>query len=395
MKKLLERNIIITYISSCLGWGRFFIPVLALFYIASQVSVEQYGIILGVFFLVILLLEIPSGVIADLIGRKNSIIIAKVMYVVEIYLFAFHDGFWIFLIAKIISGIGVSFDSGAGQALLFDSLKKLKREDEHKKITGIKEMIRNTSMAIVFIIGAYLFTIHYKLPAIVSLPFTIINLGLVFLYFEPYVNKRKLTFKNSYLQFKEGLIHFWNHGYIKYLAFLSLPLLAVVATLQSYSSLYLEQILIPIAFIGVIAFISSMISAYTSKKADAIEKQIGEKKSILLMQVVLVAAAFLMGLMIPVYGFLFYFIAAFLYGFCFIVINHYLNLHIESSHRATMLSIVHMFKSMGVFILMPTAGFLIREKSIQFTFWTLAIFAIIYFLVLHLLSKNLRLSKIQ
>jgi MFS family permease len=395
MKKLYERNIILSYIISSLGWGRFFIPVLALFYVASQVSLEQLGIIMGVFFLVILLLEIPSGVVADLLGKRNVIIIAYATFLIELILIAFFNGFWIFLIAKIISGIGVSLSSGAHQALLYDSLKKLKREDEHKKIAGNKLAIINVSMAFVFIIGAYLFTISPKLPAIASIPFTAAAFIVAFFYTEPYKNKRKLNFKNSFLQFKEGMTYFWNHSYLKYIAFLTLAAAAPITILQSYSSAYFEIILIPIALIGVIAFIASMISAYVAKKANQIEEKIGEKKSLFLIQALIVIAAMTMALMLPYYGFLFYFIVAFVYGFANVIINHYVNQHIETSHRATMLSINNMFRSIGIFILMPFTGYLIKVKSMSFSFTTIGIIILVYFIVLYIFSKSLKLSKIQ
>ncbi|MBT4397594.1 MFS transporter [archaeon] len=392
MKKLYERNITLSYIITCLGWGRFFIPVLALFYVASQVPLEQFGVIMGIFFLVILLLEIPSGVIADLIGKKNVIIISYGCYIIELILIAFFNGFWIFLIAKVISGVGVSLTSGASQALLYDSLKKLKREDEHKKISGTKMALMNVSMAIVFIIGAYLFTINYKLPAIASIPFTAAAFFVAFLYKEPYKNKRKLTFKNSFLQFKEGMTYFWNHSYLKYIALLTLVAIPPIAILQSYSSAYFELILIPISLIGVIAFVASMLTAYSSKISHKIEEKIGEKKSLFLIQTLMVIATFTMALMIPYYGVLFYLIVAFVYGFGNVIINHYVNHHVESSHRATMLSINNMFRSMGIFILIPLTGYLIKIKSMSFSFITLGIILVVYLVGLHIFSKNLRIK---
>ena len=60
-------------------WGRFFIPVLALFYIASQVSLEQFTIIMAVFAFSTLILEIPTGVIADLLGKRKTLLISRLM----------------------------------------------------------------------------------------------------------------------------------------------------------------------------------------------------------------------------------------------------------------------------------------------------------------------------
>ena len=65
------KNIKLICIISSLMWMRFFIPVLALFYIASKVSLDEFTIIMSVFALSTLILEILSGVIADIIGKKK------------------------------------------------------------------------------------------------------------------------------------------------------------------------------------------------------------------------------------------------------------------------------------------------------------------------------------
>jgi MFS family permease len=187
-----------------LMWARFFIPVLALFYIASQVPIEQFALIMSVFSLATLLLEIPRGVLADLLGKKKTLLVSRFLYIIEIFIIAFFNGFWPFLIAKIISGFGVSLSSGTGEAFLYDTLKRLKRENDYEKINGKLGTITNISGAFVFLIGGFLFSINYKLPALVSLPFIIIGFLLTFYYTEPYKNKRSLSLKNSLLQLKEG-----------------------------------------------------------------------------------------------------------------------------------------------------------------------------------------------
>ena len=73
-KAYFERNIVLNYIIGCLMWGRFFIPVLALFYIASQVSLAQFTVIMAIFSFTTLVLEIPTGVVADLLGKKKTLL---------------------------------------------------------------------------------------------------------------------------------------------------------------------------------------------------------------------------------------------------------------------------------------------------------------------------------
>lgn len=376
-------------------WGRFFIPVLALFYIASQVPLEQFAIIMGVFSLAILVLEIPSGVVADLIGRKNTLLVSRFLYLIELFMIAFYDGFWIFLIAKIISGFAVSLSSGADEALLYDSLKKMKREKEHKTVSGRLYTYCNISMAFTFIVGAFLFGIHYKLPAIVSLPVVGIGFILTFFLKEPYKSSKCFSLKNSYQHMKEGFNYFWDHSYIKYLVFYSVPIAAAIAIMLSISSAYFEEILFPVALMGVVAFIGSMIAAFSSKKAHNLEEKFGEKKSLFFIQAATVLGIFLMALMINYVGVLFFFIISFVSGFFGVVVNHYMNVHIETSHRATMLSIKNFFSNFAIFLLFPAVGYVAKVKSMGTSFLYFGIVILIFVVALQLYSTKLRIKQIE
>ncbi len=388
----LKRNIPLIYVISGLMWGRFFIPVLALFYIASQVSLDKFAIIMSVFSLSILLLEIPTGALADLLGRKKTLLLARLMYVIEIILIAFFNGFWIFLIAKVISGVGVSLSSGTSQAITYDTLKKQKRENQYKKISGNIGVVTNISMAIVFIIGAYLFSISPKLPAIVSLPFIVLGFLLTFFLEEPYRSKMKASFKNHWKQIKEGFVYFKKLNFVKYLAIMSLFTSVAISITLSMSSVYFERILIPISLIGALAFIASLLTAFTAKKADKWENKLGEGKSIFIIQILIILGLFLISFMIPYFGYLCYLIIPFVAGFNGVVVGNYMNKHVKSSHRATTLSIANMFGNLGIFILFPFIGHLDKIKGFSFSFIIFGLIILVGFILLYIYKLKLKLK---
>jgi MFS family permease len=386
--KLFERNITLNYIISSVSWGRFFIPILALFYIASKVSLEQFTIIMAVFSLATLVFEIPTGVIADLLGKKNTLLLSRAMYIIEIFLIAFFNGFWIFLVAKIISGIGVSLSSGTNQAIVYDSLKKIKRENEHKKISGIANTVSKISMSFVFIIGAYLFTLNPKLPAYVSLPFMVLAFVLTFFMTEPYKPEKKFTMKNSLEHLKQGLTYFKGNYYLKYLAMLTLLVGATISMMLSLSSKYFELILIPITLIGVVSFVTTLISAYTAKKASYFEEKIGEKNSMYIILVLTCISIFLMSFMLPYLGLLFFAFIPFVQGFYEVIIGDYVNRHIDTAHRATMLSINNMFDNIGIFVLFPIIGILNKQYSMQISLLAFSIFIFVFCIFLIVFYRN-------
>ena len=393
MFDLMKRNITLSYINSGLMWGRFFIPVLALFYIASQVPLEQFAIIMSVFAFTTLILEVPTGVLADLLGKKKTLLISRLMYVFEIIIIAFFNGFWPFLIAKVISGIGVSLGSGTNESLIYDSLKKLKIEKNYKKVLGKKLFISNLSMAFTFIIGAYLFTLSPKLPAIVSLfPIT---LGLILTFFltEPNKPSKKLTMNDSWKHLKEGLNLFFKNPYLKYFALLTLAVGSAINMMLSFSSAYFTNILIPISLIGVVAFTRQIIVAFSAKRAHVMELKLGEKKSLFFIQTLIFFAIFFMSFMSPYWGLLFFFIIPIVQGFFEVVMGDYVNRHVKTSHRATMLSINNMSDNIGITLLFPILGIITKNNSMGLAFLCLSGFLLVYFIISDIYYRKITRSK--
>lgn len=387
----LKRNVPLMYIIASLMWGRFFIPVLALFYIASQVTLTEFSIIMSLFSLSIILFEIPTGVLADLLGKKKTLLISRACYILEIFLIAFFDGFWIFLIAKLISGLGVSLSSGTNQALLFDTLKKQKRENQHKRISGSINTVSNISMAVIFTLGSFLFAINPKLPAIISLPFVILGFILTFFLEEPYLSKKRFNTENYFKHLRESLEYFKKNDVIKYLSFFTFFSAAIINIGLSFSSVYFEKIFIPLTLIGILAFTSSMTAAFASKKAHKIEKFLGEKNALNLIQYALIVSLFLISLLVPYFGYLFFLLIPFMSGFSSVVIGDYANNHISSSHRASLLSIMGMIENISIFLFFPLVGFF-ANSSLSRGFLFFGIINLIGFILLRIYSKKLILK---
>lgn len=373
-------------------WGRFFVPVLALFYIASQVNLHQFGIIMSIFAFTTLLFEIPSGILADLIGKKNILILSRICSVVEVAMLAFGNGFWLLLVAKIISGIGLSMSSGTHSALLYDSLRRSFKEHKHLQVRGMQQTITLIARATVFIVGAWLFTINPKLPAKLSLIPLTVGLILTFFLKEPYKPNRHFVFATIGRHLNESISYFRRKTYVRYIVFYALPITATISILLSLSSYYFEQISIPIGLIGILAFIMSMLTAYAANKAITLKQALTEKEILYLAPIILVIGTGLLALALPYVGALFYIIIAFIDGCLLVLIDNFMNKHIESTNRTTMLSIKNFFTNLGVLLLFPFIGNLI-EISIGLAYGILAGILAIYMPLFFYLSNKKKKRK--
>jgi MFS family permease len=110
--------------------ARFYYPVFTILFIDFGLTLEQFALLNAAWAASIVLLEVPSGALADIIGRRNLLVSAGILMVIEIALLCFvpmgnlHLLFVIFLINRILSGAAEAAASGADEAIAYDSLKK-------------------------------------------------------------------------------------------------------------------------------------------------------------------------------------------------------------------------------------------------------------------------------
>ncbi|MEK6904024.1 MAG: hypothetical protein AABW87_00340, partial [Nanoarchaeota archaeon] len=131
-----------------------------------------------------------------------------------------------------------------------------------------------------------------------------------------------------------------------------------------------------------------------SKEADNFEKRFGEIMSLMLIRIITILATLLMALMIPYVGILFYFLIPLADGFFFVLIDNYVNIRATTSHRTTILSVKNMFNELGIFLLFPIVGYLIKYKSMSFSFTSLGIFFVVYTAILLFYSRRLSLKSV-
>lgn len=160
LEKIALRNVRSFTVFRAFFTARFYYPVYALLFLDYGLTLEQFGILNAVWAVTILLAEVPSGAIADTIGRRALLIATGILMVLEmaVLLVAPIGGgsllFFLFLANRIISGLAEAAASGADEALTFDSLKAAGMEGRWGHV--LERVQRDTSLAFFFamMIGA-------------------------------------------------------------------------------------------------------------------------------------------------------------------------------------------------------------------------------------------------
>ncbi|MCU4177558.1 MFS transporter [Carboxylicivirga sp. N1Y90] len=102
---------------------RFFDPFLLLFFYEKGLSFTEIGSLYAVREICINILEVPSGLIADLFGRKRAMILSFASYIISFLLFFIFNSFWGFVLAFVLYGIGDAFRTGTHKAMILAYLK--------------------------------------------------------------------------------------------------------------------------------------------------------------------------------------------------------------------------------------------------------------------------------
>lgn len=108
---------------------RFFEPFLVLFFRDAGLSFFQIGVLYAVRDISTNLLEIPAGVVADTAGRRRSMVLSFLSYIVSFIVFYTLPGFVSYALAMLIFGIGEAFRSGTHKALILEHLRLSDMQD--------------------------------------------------------------------------------------------------------------------------------------------------------------------------------------------------------------------------------------------------------------------------
>ena len=132
---------------------RFYYPVFAVLFLDFGLSVGQFAALNAVWAATIVLCEVPSGALADAVGRRTLVVAAGAIMVVEVALLGFVPlgdpqlVFAAFLLNRFLSGLAEALASGADEALAYDSLKAIGRATDWPRV--LATLMRWNSLAFV------------------------------------------------------------------------------------------------------------------------------------------------------------------------------------------------------------------------------------------------------
>jgi len=108
---------------------RFFDPFLILFLREAGLSFLAIGTLVSIREISTNLLEIPTGVLADVFGRRKAMLFGFGAYILSFTLFYVGSTYWVFALAMITFAFGETFRSGTHKAMILEHLRMIGHED--------------------------------------------------------------------------------------------------------------------------------------------------------------------------------------------------------------------------------------------------------------------------
>lgn len=134
-RERVERNVRLYPLYQAFRNALFWLPVFFLYFL-SAVSLEEALLLEAVYYFAVVVAEVPSGYLADRIGRRPTLLLSCLFDVAAATTFLLTGSFVPFLAAQIFKASGHALNSGADSALLFDTLRELGRESEVGLLEG-------------------------------------------------------------------------------------------------------------------------------------------------------------------------------------------------------------------------------------------------------------------
>ncbi len=299
--------------------------------------------------------EVPTGILADKIGRKKSIILAFVFQLLGEVEFIFAYNYLLFAVSAILAGLGFSFYSGCYEALMYDSLKTDNREHEMQKVAGLNGGLKLLATLFGASIGGFLaadLSLHSFILVIVLTAISV-SIALIVSFFlkETHI-KSEAESLNSFEILKEGLKLIRKNALLKRIIILSILATPFINYLLNFYQPYLLEAEVPGVWLGISLAIASLIGFFASKYAYTLEKIFGVQFGLLIATLLPGVLYIAMALIVHNWFSVVLFILAFSsMNMQSPIFADYRNRHIKSNIRATTLSMISMLSGFYVAIM--------------------------------------------
>lgn len=141
-------------------------------------SMFEIGILESIFHIVSSSFEIPSGVVADVFGRKKTMVLASLVSFVSGLFMILSNNFWSVAFAIGFSALSYNLESGTREALAYDSLKFAGQEEKYNKFASTEMMLYRITSSTATLCAGFALWLGYRKAYAFDILFSLIAIGI-------------------------------------------------------------------------------------------------------------------------------------------------------------------------------------------------------------------------
>ncbi|MEO8581728.1 MAG: MFS transporter [Patescibacteria group bacterium] len=346
------RNIRIFYLLSIFTNAWFALPNW-MFLFNKYVTKPEIGFIDAFAILLGISLEIPTGLISDVFGKKRTLILGNTLLAMGSLTIAFSTTFSGFLIGNCITFVGFAFNSGSLEAFAYDSLVEKGKEKDYDQVVS-----KSTSLAIgmsflsVFA-GGFLFSIDARLPFLAATLTSVFCIPILFFSTEPVIDTEHVTVQNSLSKLRDGMTTIFSLRFRDIL----IPILVIVSLAKLHQGVVRQSMAAYYSFngetFGYVLAITMIPALFIVSQFDKIRKKLGTQ-NLMMLTLGGYALLFLFGAntqgTIP--GIAYFIVLMTWERVAYQIMTVSANERIASGHRATALSVLALISQVPYVVIM-------------------------------------------
>lgn len=290
--------------------------------------------------------EIPTGAVADLLGKKKTLILSFFLEAIGSFIMAMAGSFNHLIISVFIMCVGGAFYSGTIDALIYDTLKERNLENSYDKKISNLNTISLIAPAVCGAIGGYLYKLNPTYPFWANSFGYLLGFFASFFLIEPKIDTEKFSFRNFMSQNTKGVKELFKSTQVKRQTIL---LLSVGVFVVIFSEMLDSFLGVEFGFseeqMGILWSVIFVFSAAASLLTPNLVKKFGNVLTTFWLGAVMAATMFISPYVGLIVGGITLLLRSALEGIFSNLSSISINQNTKSEYRATTLSTFNMIKN--------------------------------------------------
>lgn len=359
----MKQNILALYAIKLSKWFSLVMPVIVLFYEKNGLTLQDIFMLKSVYSIAAVALEIPSGYLADVWGKKKCLLTGSVLFFIGYLVYALTGSFQAFLVAEVLLGIGQTLVNGADSALLYDTTLHFKKQDLYLRYEGRIMMIGNFAEALAGIAGGLLAAYSIRMPFYMQAVVAFSGIPAA-LFLKEYTSK--LDIKNP----MKEIVRIVRYSLVTNKPlFYNIMFSGIIGAATLTMAWFVQPVLIdlktPTSYFGVIWTVLNLTVGFSALYSDRVERAMGPTRMAWLILLFIaggyVALAFNLTWAALIVLLIFYVVR----GFATPILKGYINQMTMSEMRTTVLSIRNFVIRIIFAVVAPFIGWLSDAYSLK------------------------------